>query len=356
MLAPTKLHFYSAAAIAFGLALGLAACSDPGRGQSNPANTESAEVAAQPTPTTPGQSFELRAELPAGPAQAPIYRQLPIDTTIDAERASKVAAQLGITGEVSSYIGEGGETVYQIADEHSGIFMDSDSPLAFTYNAKGKPIAGPPNTLFSFRDRARIATEFLQAHQLLDFEFLVEPATGSNFDAFSVRIATLLPGGKLYENDERNPRIQVVIDETGSVWIVFFKPLKLKPLGEYPLRSVASVWEDLASHSAPDGVSYRIIDQASGQTLSTGGRIPLPGETDSPEVLDLGRGTVDQVELVYFAFDFRGHSVNAFPADAPVRLVQPMWRFAGYLADGNEFEILASAVEGEALQAALGVP
>ena len=356
MLVATVLRLESAAAIAFGLALGLSACSDPGRGQTSSPSTEIAEVAAQPPPTTPGQPFSLRAELPAGPAQAPIYRQLPIDTSFDADRASKVAAQLGVTGEVSSYIGEGGETVYEVSGGGSQIFVSSDSPLVFSYSANGEPIAGPPSTLFPFEERARSATEFLQAHHLLDFQFLVEPATGSNFDSFSVRIATLLPGGRLYENDGRTPRIWVVIDETASVWHVFYQTLNLRSLGEYPLRPAATIWEDLTGNTPLYGASYRIIDQTTGETLSTRGRSPLPGESEVPVEISLDRVTVEQVELVYFASDFRGHSVNAFPADSPVRLVQPMWRFAGHLDDGNEFELLARAVEVGALEAALEVP
>ena len=356
MPAIAQIHGRSAAALALALALGLPSCASPGRGQPNSASAETAELAIQPSPTTVAQNVELRAELPLEPAQAPIYMQLPIDTTLDADRASKVSGQLEVTGEASSYIGEGGETVYEVSDGEGQVFVFSDSPLVFTYIANSKPIAAPPSRLYSFEERARSATEFLLGHHLLEFDFLVEPATGSNFDAFSVRIAALLPGGKLYENDGRNPRIHVVIDETGGVSHVFYQTLNLRPLGEYPVRPAAGVWEDVIDNSPLYGATYRIVDQATGETLSTGGEIPLPGETEEPVVFSHEPATLEQVELVYFAFDFRGHSVNAYPADSPVRVVQPMWRFAGHLDNGHEFELLVRAVDNEALQAALGVP
>lgn len=356
MFAVTHVPVRSIATTALVLAFALPACAGSSRGQFNPANTRTAEMEGQPTPTTIAADLELRAELPQGPAQAPIYVQVPTDTTLDPDRASKVAAQLGITGEVSSYVGEGGETVFDVSDGRRQIFVFSDSPLVFTYSANGEPVTGPPATLYSFEERARSAIEFLQAHHLLGFDFMVEPATGSNFDDFSVRVATLLPSGKLYENDSQNPRIWVVVDETASVWHVVYHTLNLRPLGEYPLLPAAAVWEDLAGSPPLYGVSYRIVDEVTGQTLSTGGSIPLPGETEEAVVLPLERAAVEQGELVYFAFDFRGHSVNAFPADSPVRIVQPMWRFAGHLQNGHEFELLARAMEHGVLQDALEAP
>jgi hypothetical protein len=57
---------------------------------------------------------------------------------------------------------------------------------------------------------------------------------------------------------------------------------------------------------------------------------------------------IDQVELVYFAYDFShggGFDVNT----SPMRYVQPVWRFSGKLGDGRLVQVLVQAVTDQYL-------
>ncbi len=54
---------------------------------------------------------------------------------------------------------------------------------------------------------------------------------------------------------------------------------------------------------------------------------------------ELPAGAVEQAELVYAGQNLRG----GFPSEPLPRLLLPMWRFAGHLPDGREFEILVLA-------------
>ena len=62
---------------------------------------------------------------------------------------------------------------------------------------------------------------------------------------------------------------------------------------------------------------------------------------------------METIDLEYYTFDFRNISVNAIPEDDPTRLVQPVWRFAGTLETGEEFEeFLAPAIDIESFETA----
>ncbi|MBE3144691.1 MAG: hypothetical protein IMZ61_12340 [Planctomycetes bacterium] len=57
---------------------------------------------------------------------------------------------------------------------------------------------------------------------------------------------------------------------------------------------------------------------------------------------------IDQVELVYFAYDF-SHGGGIDLNTSPMRYVQPVWRFSGKLDDGRLVQILVQAVTDEYL-------
>lgn len=57
---------------------------------------------------------------------------------------------------------------------------------------------------------------------------------------------------------------------------------------------------------------------------------------------------IDQVELVYFAYDF-SHGGGIDLNTSPMRFVQPVWRFSGKLDDGRLVDVLVQAVTDEYL-------
>ena len=78
-------------------------------------------------------------------------------------------------------------------------------------------------------------------------------------------------------------------------------------------------------------------------------RITRAGHTSAPLAQDSVKNVViDQVELVYFAYDFShggGFDVNT----SPMRYVQPVWRFSGKLDDGRLVQVLVQAVTDDYL-------
>lgn len=60
---------------------------------------------------------------------------------------------------------------------------------------------------------------------------------------------------------------------------------------------------------------------------------------------------VEQVDLVYYAVPFDAFVLAMdIPADSPMRVVQPMWRFAGHTDAGDTFDVLVQAVRDEYLE------
>ncbi len=64
-----------------------------------------------------------------------------------------------------------------------------------------------------------------------------------------------------------------------------------------------------------------------------------------------GKAFVEQVELVYYAVLVADIAyAGGPPLDPSLRVVQPVWRFAGHTEDGATFEVLVQAVRDEYLQ------
>ena len=109
--------------------------------------------------------------------------------------------------------------------------------------------------------------------------------------------------------------------------------------GGYP------VIEDLSSHWGGD------VDRMTGlesDRRATGApvRVVRPEEPPLP-----GKAFVEQVELVYYAVLVVDIAYpGGHPPDPSLRVVQPVWRFAGYTEDGAIFEILVQAVRDEYLK------
>ncbi len=75
-------------------------------------------------------------------------------------------------------------------------------------------------------------------------------------------------------------------------------------------------------------------------------RVVRPEEPPLP-----GKAFVEQVELVYYAVPVADIAYAGGPSSDPsLRVVQPVWRFAGYTEDGAIFEVLIQAVRDEYLK------
>lgn len=311
-------------------------------------------VAVEPTrtPATCGR-FTLFADLPSAPSTADVYWQLPIDTSLDESRAQGLAQRVGVSGITSTYTSEGGELVFAISDGTKEVTVFSDDPVSFTYSSNSQPMTGtPPARLYQTEELAKSAEAFLQERALLDFEHRIERAVGSNAADYSVRVVPMLSGFPLYENDPRNSRIEAVFDANADIWQLFYNTLRLNTLGTFPLRPADEAWAQVCLGGIQEGLRFTTYD-TEGRIEATSGDLPIPGESTPQADLSSVSGQVNLIELVYYPFDFRGISVNAFAPDALVRLIQPAWRFVGQLDDATAFDILAPALKENALQSIL---
>jgi hypothetical protein len=279
-----------------------------------------------------------------------VYWQLPYEVPLSEEAALRLAEQMGVVGAASSYIGEGGDPTFVISDGSHEVLVRSEHPLDFSYGYASRPISETPTALYSFEERSEAAVEFLRSHGLLGFDYEVVPANGSGAYAYSVRVTPLLSGLRLYENDLHNPRIWFVVDErTAPWWLIYLAPI-FEPIGEADLRAAPEVWGPICRGRGEPGTLYSVFD-ASGMLVESHGLMALPPPGATAASYPLAEGRVQEVELMYYAFDFRLMSVNAAPPDDPTRLVQPVWRFAGLLPNGQSLEILAPAATVESLEA-----
>ena len=338
------------------LALGVAGCVSNGfegarTTPSPPGTPPAASSATSADASGEGCSpFTLATQLPEEPSSAPVYWQLPYRAPLAEEAAQRVADQLGVAGDVTSYIGEGGDRVFVFSDGVREIAVRSENPLDFTYGYASRPLSEASIILYSFEERSQVAEEFLQSHRLLDFDFEVQPAAGTNEADYSVRVSRLLSGFELFENDPRNPRIWLVLDEDAEVWLLIYQTLNFEAIGEVDVREASEAWAAICHGEVEPGTLYSVYD-GTGLLVSTQGLVPVPGSEPLDASYSFAEGQVEAVELVYYAFDFRLMSINAIDSEASVRLVQPVWRFAGHAVDGQPFEILVPAAALEALEA-----
>ncbi len=116
--------------------------------------------------------------------------------------------------------------------------------------------------------------------------------------------------------------------------------LSLKTFAGYPMilefaASIAPGRTDLSGYQLQGNQVFE--DHQEGATP------PPPLAQDSVKNV-----VIDQVELVYFAYDFShggGFDVNT----SPMRYVQPVWRFSGKLNDGRLVQVLVQAVTDQYL-------
>ena len=305
-----------------------------------------------PEPHTGWPMYSLATELPDSPAQLHMYSQAFPARLPEGERLTTLQSQLQITGTVSTYTGEGGDQTTLVEGESGSFWVWSDDPLSLslqngsimleTATAQG---VLPPEV------RAQKAEAFLNARDLLDFEYRMEPPHLSRVRDYAIRVVPLIEGYPLHDYDALNGRLLAFFDSSGEVAAVYWRPLKLVAGELVDIVPASVAWEQLVKGNTPKSEATGYCWQASvfNPDETNGAASPIndrpcvsysSGPTDPYE-----EATINKVDLVYFANDLSlGMSPFTFPADSPARLVYPMWQFSGTTDDGRELEVLWPAL------------
>jgi len=273
--------------------------------------------------------LQLAIHLPEHPQQVPLYRRQP--ETLTEEGAVALFQKMGIDGPVSRRTAEAGNAIFTASGQGYTMNVDSDSPPFFVFG-RGDPSVEPGTQ--PFEERKQLAEGFLQAHQLPDFPYRVEPVYGPYGENQAVAVAQMIDNIPLYQG--RSPWIWLAFDGQGQLFNMVFQKLQLVPDGQIALRPVGEVWGDLQAHRLENKAMLRVLSNEEWQGD--------PWEQ---------KATIHEAELLYFAGNTGGMWVGSIPAESPIRLVLPVWRFTGQLIDGTAIEILAEAaagVQGEASQ------
>lgn len=232
-----------------------------------------------------------------------------------------MAVQMGVNGEVTSYEGEGGDTVYNVTDGNIEMIFNS-YPDQFSYF----PIAPSTPTLadpLPFDQRVTIAEAFLNAHGLLDYPYRVEP---SATDPNGVRFVELLDGIPLVYGVGKNPgmieRINISIDPDGQISSLFHSHHHYQPLGTYPLLTAEQAWTRLAAENANARTRYAILAPAQSWT-----RAGLP-----PAEALTGYLSNENGDTTFYADDGRFFPLLDIPTDMPL---YPVLAIKGTVTDAG---------------------
>ncbi|MEW5956613.1 MAG: LysM peptidoglycan-binding domain-containing protein [Chloroflexota bacterium] len=126
--------------------------------------------------------------------------------------------------------------------------------------------------------------------------------------------------------------------ERGRVMLVGV--VEPQPFGPFPAIHIINVLAGEAVQQVTD-----LKDQAPAPDPASASPSSRPG---------LDRLLIEQIELVYYAVRPGDvfHPLD-LPKDSDLRLVQPVWRFAGHSQDGTAFEVLIQAVADEYVEYSL---
>ena len=137
----------------------------------------------------------------------------------------------------------------------------------------------------------------------------------------------------------RHPDLDWYRQAMGSHQVLQEGVVRPETFGGYPvIEEIGSRWGDdvdrmtgLEDHQQATGAPVRVVRPE---------EPPLPG-----------KAFVEQVELVYYAVPIADIAYSGgLSPDPSLRVVQPVWYFAGHTEDGATFEVLAQAVRDEYLQ------
>jgi hypothetical protein len=266
--------------------------------------------------------LQLAIPLPEHPQQVPLYRRQP--ETLTEEGAVALFRQMGIDGPVSRRTAEAGNAIFTASDQGYTMNVDSDSPPFFVFG-RGDPSIEPGTQ--SFEARKQLAESFLQAHQLPDFPYRIEPVYGPYGQNQAVAVAQMIDNIPLYQG--RSPWIWLAFDIQGQLFNMVFQKLQLAPDGKIALRPASEVWDDLQAHRLENKAMLRFLSNQEWQ-----------GDPSTQ------KATIHEAELVYFVANTGGMWVGSIPPDSPIRLVLPVWRFTGQMSDDTPIEILTEATTG----------
>jgi hypothetical protein len=312
--------------------------------------TEVLTATNTPSPELDGPAYTLETKLPDSPAQMLLYKQTVPAGLPNDKRLAELMAQLNITGTVTTRTSEAGSTTMDITGDTGSVMLDSVDPLIMILNMPQISDSGTPTKTLSPTEQIQIAKAFLNARNLLDFPYMMEPPLLSRDSDRAIRIVPLIDGYSLYDYDPLNGRLLVWFNSAGEISSVFWRPLKLVAGDLVNIQSATIAWEQIISENTPKkngrGQCWQIMTFDSNEPNAS-------AEVTSPSCVSWGAGinrsyeaaTINEVKLVYFAQDLSlGMSPFAFPADSPARDVFPMWQFSGVTSDGRDLVILWAAI------------
>ena len=295
-----------------------------------PISGEEATQTASPAPTAPeisppsavvifpNVSWDITETLPDSPEKVTLFRQaFPPEASEAAAR--ETAALLGVNGPVTSYFGEGNETIYQVTDGvQTMIFLGFEGQ--FTFFRRPSKTDGDP---LPFEVRKEIAEDFLTRLGLLGYPYRAEPDLS---DPNAVRFVQLLDGLPLVYGLGMNPGllewITVSVDQDGQVSELYHSLHDFQAVQDVEILSAEEAWARFAG--------------AAGETRSQYAVLAAPMLWTQPDVaLEetlIGWLTTQDERPILFADDGRTLFVADVPADLPPDVIV---RLRGTVVEGT---------------------
>lgn len=315
-----------------------------------PTISDNVLVTDTPSSNLGSPAYTLETEFPDSPAQMLLYKQVvPAGLPTDKQLAD-LMAQLKITGTVSTRTNEGGNTTIYITSDKSSVMLDSVDPLIMVLNTSQTPDNGTSANILPPDKRVQIAETFLNARNLLNFPYIMEPPHLSRDRDRAIRIVPLIDGYPLYDYDPLNGRLLVLFDSAGEISSVFWRPLKIIAGNSVNIQPASTAWKQFISGDIPKtngiGQCWQIMTFDPNEPNATA-QVTFPSCVNwgAGGYRPVNAGTINEIKLVYFAQDLSlGMSPFAFPADSPVRDIFPMWQFSGVTSDGRDLVVLWPAI------------
>ncbi len=278
--------------------------------------------------------FEFKTTLPSAPARVPVFRQGEFKA-LTPDEVQRLAERFGLKGKV--YIQQvqsgGGSSgsgfaapppeppptpffppTYAVLDGSRELVVTMGSQVLYSDLASSQqPDDG---VALPFEKVSALATEFLQAHNLLDFPYRVErepdgPPNG-------VRFVRLLDGKPV-----QNAEVRVSVAPDGRITFVSFRPFSVEAAGDYPIRSAQEAWDALVAGRLGKQVQYTIRRPGTTQGgVSQSGT--TPGETYAMTWIKFWKPRYRPGERA----DFYGSFSAYLPADgvgSPVIRLDELW-------------------------------
>lgn len=251
----------------------------------------------------------LEADLPDGPAEAPVYRQAGGALPATPEEALAWAERFNLPNpQVYREIRDPG-VLLVIADDGQTLSFNTDAPWAVSYGRGVDPFAdwqpGDPDTPppLSFDAARDVAIAFLQAHDLLPDAYQVEEEgrapTGGESPPIRYLLIRPLLDGYLVEGHDAEIRVQVGPD--GTVYSAWLSPLTLTRGETYPLRSAQAAFEALRTGNVKGpfrlSIDWHAPPEAVAQTTQTTYYRPKPATYQAGDTVTV-RGSVQLLRAV----------------------------------------------------------